>query len=142
MNKAEYVKWKAANVHWLMENNKEPLRSFKIIPYVKYNGAIYVQSWHTPYIMKLDYYGEPRDPNYGGDDKPYKRRTVNVNKEPRDCLSYGKDETEDPNNAHEREYDAIVNEEYTYQPKKVAKMIGEKNGVPNFLIRLAPEDLE
>lgn len=142
MNKAEYVKWKAANVHWLMEDNKEPLRSFKIIPYVKYNGVIYVQSWHTPYIMKLDYYGEPRDPNYGGNDKPYKRRTVNVNKEPRDCLSYGKDETEDPDNVHDKDNDAMVNEEYTYQPKKVAKMIGEKNGVPNFLIRLAPEDLE
>ena len=98
--------------------------------------------WPTSHTVTYDFLNKeqcPRDPNWGGKGKAYKKypEDIGIVTQPASYYSYGKDtRTKDQMSS------VVAKEKNGKARRRTGIYVGEENGVPTYMFTIEPEDLE
>ena len=111
------------------------------VAWVDKYGRTIENIWPTAYTLDYNFLDKnqcPRDPNWGGSGKVYKKypEDIGLVTTPASYYSYGKDKrTEDQKNAS-------VTAKEKSEESRTGTYIGEEDGVPTYVFSINPDDLE
>lgn len=129
---------------------RQPVYKLSIRPFAAFKASddrTLENIWPEPYTLEYNFYDLnmcPRDPDFGGNGIAYKKYPSTPNALPTHYC-YGKDETQEfyqkMQSMGGKELDVIAKEK-SAESRQVGTYVGEKDGIPVYLFKVEPEDLE